>query len=130
MSPLLNDPIGDLLTRIRNAQAVGNATCSAPWSAIKEQLCTLLVKGEWLAGMEVAGEEPKQELVITFRTDRDPLTLKRVSKPGRRVYSSAKDLLPVRRGFGIAILTTSQGLMTDRDARMKKTGGEVLCTIV
>lgn len=127
---LLNDPIGDLLTRIRNAQAAGNLSCRAPWSAIKEQLCTLLVKGEWIASVEVEGEEPKQELLVTFRTDRDPLELKRVSKPGRRVYSSAKDLFPVRRGFGIAVLTTSQGLMTDRDARIKKVGGEVLCTIV
>ncbi len=126
---LLNDPIGDLLTRIRNAQAAGNPSCRAPWSSIKEQLCRLLVKGEWLASVEVEGEEPKQELIVTFRADREPLELKRVSKPGRRVYSPSKDLLPVRRGFGIAILTTSQGLMTDRDARMKKVGGEVLCTI-
>lgn len=129
MSPLLNDPIGDLLTRIRNAQASGKASCRAPWSRIKEQLCQLLAKGEWIASVAVEGDEPKQELVVTFRADRDPLVLTRVSKPGRRVYSSAEDLVPVRRGFGVAVLTTSQGLLTDRDARSKKVGGEVLCTI-
>ena len=126
---LLNDPIGDLITRMRNAQSVGNPTCRAPWSRIKQQLCDLLVKGEWIASAVAEGEGTKKDLVVTFRTDRDPLILTRVSKPGRRTYSSAKDLSPVMRGFGIAVLTTSEGLMTDREARIKKVGGEVLCTI-
>ncbi|MDD4628188.1 MAG: 30S ribosomal protein S8 [Candidatus Peribacteraceae bacterium] len=127
--PLLNDPIGDLLTRIRNAQHAGRPYCSAPWSKLKEQLCALLVKEGRIASSEVEGEGKLKEIVVTFIEGAEPLVLKRVSKPGRRVYTSIKDVFPVLRGFGIAILTTSQGLMTDRDARKKKLGGELLCTI-
>ena len=126
---LLNDPIGDLLTRIRNAQSARRTGCTAPWSKIKQQLCELLVKEGWLAGVEVIGEKPKQEVNVTFRSDRSPLTLKRVSKPGRRVHSGVKELKPVLRGFGMAVITTSEGLLTDKEARKRKLGGEVLCTI-
>ena len=72
---------------------------------------------------------PKQELVVTFKADRASLTLERISKPGRRIYRAVDELLPVLRGYGIAILSTSNGLLTDREARMKKVGGELLCTI-
>lgn len=127
--PLLSDPIGDLLTRIRNAQAAGRASCKAPWSKIKLQLCELLVREGWLAETRVIGEAPKQEIEVLFATDRPRLTLSRVSKPGRRLYASSKDIRPVLRGFGIAVLTTSEGLLTDRQARERNIGGEVLCTI-
>lgn len=125
----LTDPIGDLLTRMRNAQAARRSHCRAPWSKMKQCLCELLVKEGWLAGVEIEGKAPKQEIVVSFRADRDPLVLKRVSKPGRRVYRPVGELLPVLRGFGIAILSTSEGILTDRDARKKKVGGEILCTI-
>lgn len=128
--PLLNDPIGDLLTRMRNAQHAGKPSCSAPWSKIKEQLCMLLVKEKRIAVAEVEGEGKEKEIVVTFLPEAQPLVLKRVSKPGRRVYTSIKDTFPVLRGFGIAVLTTSQGLLTDREARKKNIGGEILCTIV
>jgi small subunit ribosomal protein S8 len=126
---LLSDPIGDLLTRIRNAQAAGRTECRAPWSRLKQRLCELLKREEWLADVQVVGDKPKQELLLSFRSGRSPLILKRVSKPGRRVYSSTEELDPVLRGFGMAVLTTSQGLMTDKEARKKKIGGEVLCTV-
>ncbi len=124
----VNDPIGDLLTRMRNAQAVRKGSCTAPWSKIKQDLCELLVAEGWLAKAEVLGEAPKQSIRVTFHPDKK-LSLRRVSRPGRRVYAAAADLRPVQRGYGIAILTTSQGLVTDAVARQRTIGGEVLCTV-
>ncbi len=124
----VTDPIGDLLTRIRNAQAARRTHCSAPWSNIKQSLCELLVAEGWLQSAEVKGEEPKKELHLAFVPGKK-LMLKRVSTPGRRVYEKAENLKPVLRGYGTAILTTSQGLLTDAEARKRKIGGEVLCTV-
>ena len=126
---IVSDPIGDLITRMRNAQHARRPTCMAPWSKIKQQLCELLKQEGWIAGVAVVGEEPKQDLEITFLPEKSSLTLKRVSKPGRRVYAAASELKPVLQGFGIAVITTSQGLLTDKEARKKRVGGEVLCTI-
>ncbi len=123
------DPIGDLLTRIRNAQRVRRAHCSAPWSRLKEQLCQLLVRDKWLASVEVTGEGVMKQLTLHFNAEKPALELKRISKPGRRVYAPTTQLKPILSGFGVAILTTSQGLLTDAEARRRKIGGEVLCTI-
>jgi len=127
--PILNDPIGDLLTRVRNAQSAGRAQCRAPLSKIKLHLCELLVREGWLQSVTVEGTAPKQELVVTFSTVHPSITLKRVSTPGRRLYRSVDELKSIENGFGIAILTTSQGLITDREARLKRIGGELLCEI-
>lgn len=124
----VTDPIGDLLTRMRNAQSARRHTTTAPWSRIKQELCELLQRDGWIEKVEVLGDAPKQEIEVTFVPGKT-LTLKRMSTPGRRVYAGVKDLMPVERGYGIAVLTTSQGLMTDNEARKKKVGGEVLCTI-
>lgn len=126
---MLNDPIGDLVTRMRNAQHARRGSCSAPWSRIKQQLCELLKQEGWIEDAQVTGEAPKQELTVTFHKGKPVLALKRVSKPGKRVYAAADSLKPVLAGFGIAVLTTSEGLMTDKEARKRKIGGEVLCTI-
>ena len=126
---VVNDPIGDLLTRMRNAQHARRATCRAPWSKIKQDLLELLKSHGWIADVSVVGEAPKQDLEVTFASDKPVLELKRVSKPGRRAYSSSSELKPVLQGFGIAILTTSKGLLTDKEARKQKVGGEVLCTV-
>lgn len=126
---VVNDPIGDLLTRMRNAQHARRATCRAPWSKLKQQLLELLKRDGWIADVAIVGEEPKQDLEVTFASDKPTLELKRVSKPGRRAYTSSSELRPVLQGFGSAILTTSAGLMTDKEARKQKVGGEVLCTI-
>ena len=96
---------------------------------MKKSLLELLKKEELISDVQVVGDSPKQELEVTFSESKPQLTLKRVSKPGRREYKGVKELKPVLRGFGMAILTTSQGLMTDVQAREKKMGGEVLCTI-
>jgi small subunit ribosomal protein S8 len=125
----LSDPIGDLLTRIRNAQRARHDRVRAPWSRIKQELAEILKSGGWISEVNVLGEDPRRELEIVFTSGRPMLELKRISKPGRRVYRGVGDLKPILQGYGIAILTTSQGLMTDKDARAKGVGGEVLCTI-
>jgi len=125
----VTDPIGDLLTRMRNAQKAGQTGCSAPLSRIKLQLLELLKKEEWIADVAVTGDAPKQDVEVTFFPDKPAIQFKRISKPGRRAYKGVSELRPVLQGVGIAVLTTSQGLMTDKQARQKKIGGEVLCTI-
>lgn len=126
---IVNDPIGDLLTRMRNAQHARRPICRAPWSKIKQDLLELLKSEGWIENVTVVGDAPKQDLEVTFVADKPVLELKRVSKPGRRAYTSSSELRPVLQGFGIAILTTSKGLLTDKEARKQKVGGEVLCTI-
>ncbi len=124
----INDPIGDLLTRMRNAQAARKSSCKAPMSRIKKDLCDLMVREGWIQKVEVIGDAPKFVLEITFLPGKT-LTLQRKSTPGRRLYVGVQDLRPVLRGYGQGILTTSAGLMTDTEARQKKMGGELLCTI-
>ncbi len=126
---IVSDPIGDLVTRMRNAQHARRPSCRAPWSKIKQQLLELMKKEGWIQEVSVIGEAPKQDLEVTFHTDKPALELKRISKPGRRAYSSAADLKRVLQGFGMAVVTTSAGLLTDKEARARKLGGEVLCTI-
>ena len=126
---VVNDPIGDLVTRMRNAQHARRPTCRAPWSKIKLALLELLKAEGWIEDVTVVGEAPKQDLEVTFNAHKPPLELKRISKPGRRAYRPSAELKPVLQGYGIAILTTSQGLITDKEARRRKIGGEVLCTI-
>jgi small subunit ribosomal protein S8 len=125
----VTDPIGDLLTRMRNAQAARRTSCRAPHSLLKQELCELLKREGWIADVQVTGEAPKLNLVVTFLSGKRRLTLERISKPGRRVTTPYADLKPVLRGYGQAILTTSQGLLTDAQARERKLGGEVLCTV-
>lgn len=124
----VNDPIGDLLTRIRNAQAARRKRTTAPHSKIKQELCELLKREGWLQEVNVIGEAPKQQLEVVFVPGKT-LMLKRISKPGQRIYEKAAALKPVLRGYGIAVLTTSEGLLTDSEARKRKIGGEILCTI-
>lgn len=126
--PLLSDPIGDLVTRMRNAQHARRSDCRAPWSKIKEQLLELLKKEGYIQDVRIEGDAPKQELVLTFVPGKE-LTLKRMSTPARRIYMGTSELHPVMQGLGLAVLTTSQGLLTDKEAKAKHIGGEVLCTI-
>lgn len=134
------DPISDMLTRIRNAQAVKKATVILPLSKIKLTLAKILVTEGWIAKSEVVkatGEKGASgqfdELKLTLKYDQKGQgairVLKRISKPGLRVYVS-KDKLPyVVNNYGIAIISTSTGLMTNKEARRKGIGGEVLCEI-
>lgn len=124
----LNDPIGDFLTRMRNAQSARKASCRAPHSMIKQELAELLKREGWIEDVSVVGEKPKQEIEVTFIQGKT-VDFQRVSTPGRRIYKGSDELMPVLRGFGAAILTTSQGILTDKEARIRKIGGEVLCTV-
>lgn len=126
---VVNDPIGDLITRMRNAQHARRSACRAPWSKIKQDLLELLKREGWVADVAVIGEAPRQDIEVTFHADKPSLELKRVSRPGRRSYASAFEIKPVLQGFGMAVITTSKGLLTDKEARSQKIGGEVLCTV-
>jgi len=125
----VSDPIADLLTRVRNAQHSRALICSCPWSRHKEEMMQLLKKEGYFSDVVIAGEGKEKTITLHFAAERPPLILKRVSKPGRRIYMGKKELKPIMSGMGLSIVTTSQGLMTDREARAKGVGGEVLCTI-
>ena len=129
----MNDPLGDMLTRIRNAQLRGKSTVSSPASKLRVWVLDVLASEGYIRGYEKKSTENGQgELVISLKYfEGAPVIreLKRVSKPGRRVYNSIKDVPSVRNGLGIAILSTPKGVMTDANARAANVGGEVLCTV-
>jgi small subunit ribosomal protein S8 len=128
----LNDPLGDMLTRIRNAQARGRSTVTTPASKLRERVLAVLVEEGYIRGFQEVDVEGKRELEIQLKYyDGAPVITKvtRVSKPGRRVYSAVKDLPLVRNGLGISILSTPQGVMSDAAARTRNVGGEILCQV-
>jgi small subunit ribosomal protein S8 len=129
------DPISDMLTRIRNAQAVGHKTVDFPFSKIKFELASILSNEKYLGAVSKKGKtiDKKIEAVLKYKDEkfRKPLIqgLRRISKSGQRVYVSKKELSLVSKERGIVILSTSQGIMTLGDARKKNTGGEVLLIV-
>ena len=127
----MTDPIADLLTRVRNALMRDKATVNAPYSKLKHELAKLLVKEGFLTGVKKVKKD-FDELEITLKYfDEKPVIkeLVRESKPGLRKYSSYKDIKPHKGGLGIKVLTTSEGLMTDKEAIKKQIGGEVICRV-
>jgi small subunit ribosomal protein S8 len=131
----MTDPIADMLTRIRNANSAMFDTVSMPSSKIKENLAKLLLKEGFIAGYvtnKVEGK-PGNQLVITLKYSEDRVKtivgIKRVSKPGLRIYRKSDQMPKVLGGVGVAVVSTSHGLMTDREARKAKLGGEVLCYV-
>lgn len=125
----LTDPIGDLLTRMRNAQHGRHTDCRAPWSRLKQSLCDLLKSEGYVADSKSDGAGPEKEVVVTFKADRPALILKRISTPGARVYVGAEDIRHYLHGNSLAVLSTSIGLITGKVAREKNVGGELLCTV-
>jgi len=132
----MSDPIADMLTRVRNALGRGHDSVAMPHSTVKEAIAAVLQAEGYVNGFEVVEAEPQPALRIdlkyvgTRRKKRSVITgIDRVSKPGRRVYVGKNEIPWVLSGMGIAILSTSQGLLTDSDARRKKTGGELLCKV-
>lgn len=124
------DPIADLLTRIRNAERADLLALRVPYSRIKHEICQLLEKEGYLKDVQQVTDEKFPQLQIALLVDRKrPMNLRRVSKPGQRIYQGYKAIKPVLNKLGIAIVSTSQGLMTDVQARKKKLGGELLCEI-
>jgi small subunit ribosomal protein S8 len=129
-----NDTISDMLTRIRNAGSVRHATTAIPSTKMTCSIAKVLKDEGFIGDYEEVGEGVKKQLVISLKyvgKNRQPLIrhLKRISKPGLRVYKNSKELPRVLGGIGIAIVSTSHGIMTDREARRQKIGGEVLCYV-
>ena len=127
----LQDPIADLLTRVRNAQSAKHVDVSMPHSNLKVTICKVLEQEGYIDGYGVSGGD-KQELTVQLRYHEGvPVIeeIRRVSRPGLRVYKGASELPKVRGGLGVAIVSTSSGVMTDREARRRRIGGEVLCTV-
>jgi small subunit ribosomal protein S8 len=129
----MNDPIGDMLTRIRNAQMRGKSSVVTPASKLRAWVLDVLADEGYIRGYETAtGTDGHPELRIELKYfEGTPVIrdIKRVSKPGRRVYMSVKDLPSVRGGLGVSIVSTPKGVMSDAHARAANVGGEVLCTV-
>lgn len=129
---VMTDPIADMLTRIRNANRQHHETVMVPASKLKADIAEILKNEGFIKGYKVEGEGPIKNIVITLKyrgNERVITDLKRISKPGLRVYAKVNEIPKVLNGLGIVILSTSQGLMTDKEARAKQVGGEVLAYI-
>lgn len=129
----MTDPIADMFTRIRNAVLVKDPNVSIPRSRVKERILEVLKREGFIEDFEAVEKMGRQEVLVHLRYDRSQQSviegLQRVSKPGRRVYVDSNKLPSVRGGLGVAILTTSQGIMTDAEAREAGIGGEVICNV-
>ena len=129
----MNDPIGDMLTRIRNAQMRGKSTVSTPASKLRGWVLDVLLDEGYIRGYESGSDangHPTLEISLKYYEGAPVIReLKRVSKPGRRVYLSVKEIPQVRQGLGVSIVSTSKGVMSDANARAANVGGEVLCTV-
>ncbi|MDZ7710012.1 MAG: 30S ribosomal protein S8 [Roseovarius sp.] len=129
----MNDPIGDMLTRIRNSQMRGKSTVSSPASKMRVRVLDVLRDEGYIRGYEqVTGAKGHPEIEISLKYyEGIPVIreMKRVSKPGRRVYMGVKDIPQVRQGLGVSIVSTPKGVMSDAAARAANVGGEVLCTV-
>ena len=128
----MNDPLGDMLTRIRNAQMRGKSTVRTPASKLRAWVLDVLKNEGYIRGYEEVKDAPHPELEISLKYyEGDPVIreLRRVSTPGRRVYAGVKDIPSVRQGLGVAIVSTPKGVMSDAQARADNVGGEVLCTV-
>ena len=130
---VLNDPLGDMLTRIRNAQMRQKSTVKTPASKLRGWVLEVLADEGYIRGYEAADDadgRPEFEISLKY-FDGEPVIreLKRISKPGRRVYVTVKQVPQVRNGLGVSIVSTSKGVMSDARARVENVGGEVLCTV-
>lgn len=130
----LSDPIADMLTRIRNANTAKHDTVEIPSSKMKLSIAEILKDEGYIAGYEVKGDGAAKNIIVTLKysadkTERILTGLKKISKPGLRIYAGAQDLPKVLGGLGIAIISTNEGVMTDKQAREKNVGGEVLAYV-
>ncbi|MDH3354567.1 MAG: 30S ribosomal protein S8 [Chromatiales bacterium] len=128
----MTDPIADMLTRVRNGQSAAKMEVSMPLSKLKKSVAVVLKDEGYISDFNEQDIDGKPTLNITLKYFQGKPVIemiKRVSRPGRRVYKSGKDLPTVQNGLGVAIISTSAGLMTDRAARKAGHGGEVICTV-
>ena len=129
----ITDTIADMLTRIRNANSAKHPTVDVPASNMKKQIAQILVDEGYIKSFRVIGDDKQGVIRITLKYTENKSQvitgLRRVSKPGLRIYSNSKDMPKVMKGLGIAIVSTSKGIMTDREARKNNVGGEVLAFV-
>lgn len=126
------DPISDMLARIRNAAAVNMDEVSLPHSNIKEDVARILVANGYLSAVKVNENDGRKKLDLKINPDNLPsqiTSIKRLSRPGRRVYVAAKEIPTIKRGRGIVIISTSKGIMTGSEAATQKIGGELICEV-
>ena len=130
---VMTDPIADMLTRIRNANSMRHAKVEMPASRLKSDVLSVLKQEGFITDFQVVKDNVQGKIVVTLKytqtNERVIKGLKRISKPGLRVYTSVNDLPKVLNGLGIALISTSKGIMTDREARLAQVGGEVLAFI-
>jgi len=130
---MVTDPVSDMLTRIRNALLVGKTRVEFPYSQLKLEISRILKEAGYVAAVERRGRRTRKliELSLTYQADGSSKIsgLKRISKPSRRVYKKAADFGKVKQGLGVAIVSTSKGLMTGLEARRASLGGEVICEV-
>ena len=128
-----NDPVADLVTRLRNAGVVGKATVSMPFSNFKMAIAEKLKDAGYVRAVEKKGKKVRKTLAVVLKYDEKGKSaiqgVKRISKPGRRIYKSVLEIMPIRFGHGALLLTTPKGIMTDKEARKEKIGGEALFEI-
>ncbi len=133
MVSVVTDPIADMLTRIRNATAVGHERVAMPSSKMKVGIAQILVDEGFIDRFEVSadGHRNQLELVLRYGDRRKSVIegIKRISRPGHRVYRGARELPRVQGGIGVAVVSTSQGLLPDREARRRRLGGEIVCEV-
>ncbi len=129
----MTDPVADMLTRIRNANTAGHGTVDIPASKIKKNIAEILVKEGYIKGYEVVAGETQDTIRVTMKYGPDKTKvisgIKKISKPGLKVYAKANEVPKVLGGLGIAIISTSSGLITDKEARKLGVGGEVICYV-
>ena len=128
----LSDPIGDMLARLKNSQKRNHKTIELPSSKFKAKIAEILKSEGYIIDYEVKSDQNKANLSISLKySSGNPVisSIERVSKPGRRIFSSAESLPKVNNGLGIAIISTPKGVMTDIDARKQKVGGEIICKV-
>jgi len=124
-----SDPIADLFTRIRNAQAVGLEKIELPYSEIKMKIANLMVERGFLAKVEKEGSQIRKKIrvALAYREGQPVIhQIQRISKPGQRIYASVSEIKPVKRGRGLAIVSSSRGIISDRQARQDNIGGELI----
>jgi small subunit ribosomal protein S8 len=130
----MTDTVADLLSRIRTAHLAKHDRLDVPASKLKTEICRLLTQQGYIESFELVEDDaakPQIRIVLKYNDDGGPMIrhMQRISKPGRRVYRRADDLRPVLNGLGVGIVSTSQGLLTDKEARQRRVGGEVLFEI-
>ena len=128
----MTDPITDMLNQIKNAQAVGKTEVLVPLSKIKNEIAEILSKEGFLGEVKKSVKGKIKVLKISLKYDNEVPAIagfKRVSKPGQRIYQGFSEIKKVRGGYGMSIISTSKGLMTNKDARYKKIGGEIICQV-